>query len=162
MAFELINFQSSQIKTMAVEEILECNNTSSKFGLVLSREDVGELVEVRTESLKANGRVEFGGGVIETLIYEFCDSPYINKQNYTETLNELIEIFYYYKNETFDMVPDDILIQYMKKAFNGSCCGSLKLLSERELYKLTRKMCMNEDEDEEEESEESSKEDDYE
>ena len=161
MAFDLIDFQSSQIRTMAVEEILACNDTSSKFGLILSRKDVGELVETRTESLKLNGRVEFGGGVIETIIYEFCDSPYINKDNYTESLNELIEIFYYYKNETLDMVPDDVLIQYMKKAFNGSCRGSLKLLSDRELYKLTRKLRMS-DEEEENEDEEPPEEDDYE
>ncbi|WP_309446508.1 DUF6323 family protein [Desulfosporosinus nitroreducens] len=34
-----------------------------------------ELVETRTFSLKSNGRIEFGGGVIDKIIKEFCDSP---------------------------------------------------------------------------------------
>ena len=51
-----------------------------------------EIVETRTVSLKSNGRIEFGGGVVEKIIKEFCDSPYISMHNYVETLHELIEI----------------------------------------------------------------------
>ena len=57
-------------------------------------------------------------------------------RNYEKTLHELIEIFYYYKNETLDLMNDEDLIKYMKKAFNGVCKGSLELLSGRELYNL--------------------------
>ena len=153
MGFELINIQSSQISKMAVQEVLNCNDLSSKFGLVLTKKDATELVQTRTEALKSNGRIEFGGGVIEKIIYEFCDSPYINKQNYVSTLNELVEIFYYYKNETLDAISDDELISYMKKAFNGVCQGSLEILSERELYNLSRKIRLFDDEDEYSETE---------
>ncbi len=98
------------------------------------------LVETRSHALKENGRIEFGGGVIDKIINEFCNSPYLSMHNYEETLHELLEIFYYYKNETLDLIGDEKLIRYMKNAFDGACQGSLELLSGRELYKLARNL----------------------
>jgi len=51
-------------------------------------------------------------------------------------LNELIEIFYYFKNETLDQISDDELISLMKKYFDQSCQGSVELLQNRELVAL--------------------------
>jgi hypothetical protein len=99
--------------------------------------------------------------VIDKIILEFCDSPYLSKHNYIETIHELLEIFYYYKNETLDLVCDDDLIKHMKTAFDGVCQGSLDLLSERELDRLARNLrsgynydYYDDDFSEEEESEE--------
>lgn len=140
MAFELINFNSSLIQKHAVNEIVKCNEFTVNYGLVLTETQAMELVETRTYSLKENGRVEFGGGVIDKIIKEFCDSPYISMHNYGETLHELVEIFYFYKNETLDLISDDDLIKFMNKAFDGVCQGSLELLSARELAKMARNL----------------------
>jgi hypothetical protein len=61
-------------------------------------------------------------------------------QNYAETLHELIEMFYYYKNETLDLISDDDLIKFMHKAFDGICHGSLELLYGRELAKMAKNL----------------------
>lgn len=140
MAFELSLFSGALVEKQAVSEVLKCNDLTVKFGLVLTEVQALALVETRSFALKENGRIEFGGGVIDKIINEFCDSPYISINNYEDTLHELLEIFYYYKNETFDLVSDDDLIKYMKKAFDGICQGSLELLSGRELYKLVRNL----------------------
>jgi hypothetical protein len=140
MGFELVFFNSSIIEKQAVDRILECNEQTSMYGLVLTKDDAVSLVETRNHSLNANGRVEFGGGVINKVIQEFCDSPFLSMHNYVETLNELLEIFYYYKNETLDLISDDDLIQYMKNAFDGVCKGSLELLAGRELYRLAKNL----------------------
>lgn len=131
---------SSLIQKQAVDEIVKYNDFTLKFGLTLSRQDAGELVETRDLSLKSYGRIEFGGGVIHKIIKEFCDSPYISMHNYVETLHKLIEIFYFYKNETLDLISDDELIKFMKDSFDGKCQGSLGLLSGRELYKMARNL----------------------
>ncbi|MPM95937.1 hypothetical protein SDC9_143093 [bioreactor metagenome] len=102
--------------------------------------------------MKENGRIEFGGGVIDKLIYEFCDSPFISSVNYEQTLHDLIDIFYYYKNETIDLISDDELIKYMKKAYDGVCQGSLELLSGRELNRLARNLRFGELSDDSENS----------
>lgn len=42
--------------------IERANETSSKFGLTLSKQDILTLAERQREALAATGRVDFGGG----------------------------------------------------------------------------------------------------
>lgn len=136
MTYDLSTFSFALIEKQSTNEVLKCNQTTRQFGLVLTEKQALALVETRSHALKKNGRIEFGGGVIDKIIHSFCDSPYLSMCNYEDTLHELLEIFYYYKNETMDLISDDDLIHYMKKAFNGVCQGSFEILSERELSKL--------------------------
>ncbi|HCC36043.1 MAG TPA: hypothetical protein DEQ02_10635 [Ruminococcaceae bacterium] len=140
MNFELIPFASGLMQKHAVSEIVKCNDYTEQFGLSLTREQAVELVNTRSLSLRDNGRIEFGGGATQKIIKEFCDSPYLYTQNYAATLHELIETFYYYKNETLDLISDDDLIKFMKSAFDGVCQGSIDLLSNRELYRLAKNL----------------------
>ncbi|WP_010251076.1 DUF6323 family protein [Acetivibrio cellulolyticus] len=123
---------------LAVSEIIKCNEYTARFGLILSESEVKELVETRTEALSRNGRIEFGGGIIDKLIKEFCDSPFLYQANYAETMHDLIETFYYFKNESLDGISDDELISLMKKYFDQNCRGSVELLQNRELETLAR------------------------
>lgn len=136
MDFSLIMISNSLVDKQAVNEIVKCNEITAHYGLKLSEKQAGELVDTRTEALKSNGRIEFGGGIIDKLIIEFCDSPFISQSNYTDTLNDLIEIFYYFKNESEDEISDDELISLMKKYFDGNCQGCIELLENRELETL--------------------------
>jgi hypothetical protein len=148
LGFDLIPFISQNlIQRQAVNEIIKCNGLTVNYGLVLTNTQAMELVETRSFALSANGRIEFGGGIIDRMIKEFCDSPYISMHNYTETLHELVEMFYYCKNETLDLMSDDELIKYMKKAFDGVCQGSLDLLSGRELDKAAHNLRNGKDPD---------------
>ena len=140
MQFEIFNLPSTLVQKQAVMEIQRCNEFTQSFGLVLSPRDAVELVETRAYALKSNGRIEFGGGVVTKIIKEFCDSPYISMYNYAEILHELTEMFYYYKNETLDLISDDDLIRFMKDSFDGACQGSLELLSGRELANMARNL----------------------
>ena len=123
---------------LAITEIINCNEITLRYGLVLSQTDAKALVEIRSEALEHNGRIEFKGGIINKLIMEFCDSPFLSQYNYAETLGELIETFYYFKNETLDEMGDDELISLMKEYFDKNCQGSLELLQNRELEVLAR------------------------
>ena len=99
-----------------------------------------ELVETRLQELNSNGRIEFGGGIVEKIIKEFHDSPYLIMENYADYLHQLVEIFYFYKNETMDLIGDDELIRFMKDSFDGVCNGSLELLAGKELYRMARNL----------------------
>ena len=123
---------------LAIAEIVECNKITSRYGLILSQADALELVTTRSEALSNYGRIEFTGGIINKLILRFSDSPFLTKQNYVTTLNELIETFYYFKNETLDEISDDDLISCMKKFFDHRCQGSIELLQNRELEVIAR------------------------
>lgn len=140
MGFELGFLNQGLIQRQAIGEILKCNDSTARFGLELTERQAAQLVETRAFALKTAGRIEFGGGVIQKLIYAFCDSPYLMRQNYESTLHELVELFYFYKNETENRFSDDELIDFMKKAYDGPCAGSLELLAGRELYRLAENL----------------------
>lgn len=125
------------------EKLLACNEQTAPHGLTLTANQAEALTVTQEETLKVTGRVEFGCGVTERLIFAFCDSPYITQENYEATLHELIEMFYAFKNETADEVGDDALIDVMKEAFDGECCGSVELLSGTALpaFVKARKAC---------------------
>lgn len=123
-------------KQLEISNIKKCNEYTSKYGIALSDNQINNLLERRKETLNKTGRIEFREGIIDKLIREFCDSPYINQENYAKTLYELIEIFYEYKNETMDLITDDELIEFMKKAFDGIAEGDLEYLSGTVMYKM--------------------------
>lgn len=136
-------------KRYEIAELNKCNEYTIKFGLQLSEKQIISLIEKRFDSLKSMGRVEFGEGIIKKLIYEFCDSPYISQENYEDTICELQEIFYYFKNESMDMISDDELIEFMKNHFDNECQGSLEYLSGTSLEELCRNTRYDRDEDDE-------------
>jgi len=115
-------------KKQELANILTCNEKSSQFGLTLTEHDAQELMVCRNESLKRYQRAEFGTGILEKLIDTFCDSQYIHQSNYTETLEQLQDIFYEFKNEALDLLTDDELLTFMKEQFEGVCSGDLEYL----------------------------------
>lgn len=122
----------------AKKEIRACNDFIQKFGLVLDEKAIEHLVQGRRDALKGNGRVEFGGGILPKLIYAFCDSPFIEQENFEEVLLQLQEAFYYYKSESVDFYTDDELIEFMVAVFNGRAQGSIEYLVETSLDTLCR------------------------
>ena len=111
-----------------LQQILDTNQYTERFGLALSREDAELLNEERKKTLKKEGRVEFGQGVLPKIIQVFCDSCYITQDNYTDTLVRLQEIFFLYKNEMLDEITDDELLEFMKEQFENVCFGDLDYL----------------------------------
>jgi hypothetical protein len=138
MENKLMRTDGGALLLKEIGEIEKCNGLTEKFGLALSKEQIRNLMEKRREALKNTGRVEFGGGILKKLITEFCDSPYIDQESYEETLLELQDIFYYFKNESLDSIADDDLLRLMKKSFDGQCEGSLEYLRETSLEEMCR------------------------
>lgn len=130
-------FQESLLEKNLLNEILKCNEVTKEYGLKLNENDIKEIVKTRNIALERSGRIEFNGQIINKIIESFCDSPYISQYNYSETINELVEIFYNYKNETLDYIGDDELIEIMKEFFDDYCQGSLELLEGKVLYKIS-------------------------
>lgn len=129
--------QSMQKKQL-INDIKKVNEISIKYGLSLSDTQIENLINKRFESLKNTGRVEFGKGVLKEIIEAFCDSPYIMQDTYEDTLEELQDIFYFFKGEAMEQIADDELIEFMKIHFNGVCQGSIEYLSGTNLEELCR------------------------
>jgi len=145
MTFDLAKMNPAALmKQAAISDVLKMNAFSANFGLVLTPSQAEDLVETRFLALKDHGRIELGKGIAEKLIEEFCDSQYLNTDNYAEHLNELMEIFYYLKAESREihgadgLISDNEIIAEMKQAFETICQGSIELLAGREGMKIAR------------------------
>ncbi|MFD1413596.1 DUF6323 family protein [Oceanobacillus jeddahense] len=114
-----------------VMELVHLNEKTTEQGLVLTPNDAKTLIVARNKILRDYARVELSIGVLKEFIEIFSSSPYINQDNYVNTLNDLQEIFYYLRNETEDRIGDTKLIQQMSDYYNGSCGGSLELLKSK-------------------------------
>ena len=109
-------------------QVLKLNRDTEKYGLVLSEQDAMMILKERENSLREQRRIEFGEGIISKIIYEFCDSDFIDQNNYVDTVIHLQEIFYLYKNEMEDEITDDELLHFMKEQFEEICFGDLDYL----------------------------------
>ena len=109
-------------------KVLETNQRAEHYGLTLSEEEAGLILEERGRALKEQKRVEFGEGILPKIIDEFCDSAYLDQEHYVETLIRLQDIFYLYKNEMMDEITDDELLHFMKEQYEEICFGDLDYL----------------------------------
>lgn len=112
------------------QRIISCNALTASYGLQLSQQDTELLLQSRSQILSEQQRVEFSGGILPRLIECFCDSDYLRQDTYLQTLLELQELFYIYKNESLDLLTDDELLAFMKEQFNGVCYGSVEYLGD--------------------------------
>lgn len=111
-----------------VRQVLETNCYTQKYGLVLRKEDAALLAQERANVLRAERRVEFGQSIMPKIIYTFCDSSYVDQDNYCDSLARLQEIFYQYKNEMEDEITDDELLEFMREQFENVCYGDFGYL----------------------------------
>jgi len=143
--FTLIPLVLQKLQTQ--QEIEKCNDFTWQFGLCLSAQEIENLVERRFTALQDTGRIEFQQGILPQLIYKFADSPHLFQENYAETLGQLQEAFYYFKNESMDLLDDEEIITFMRKHFDTTCEGSVEYLQDMTLEQLCRKQRFGEQAD---------------
>ncbi|QTD40366.1 DUF6323 family protein [Sporosarcina sp. Te-1] len=124
----LINAIQLSPQSQTVKELLDLNEKTKEYGLVLTPGDVKSIITSRNKVLHDYARVELSNEVLKELIEVYAASPYMDQNHYVETLNDLQEIFYYLRNETEDKISDVKLIDQIIEYFNGPCAGSVVLV----------------------------------
>lgn len=110
-------------------KVLKHNEISERFGIILTPNEALNLINSQNSSLEKHGRINFSDGIVHKLHFSFCDSSYVHPSSYFSTLDELVDIFYYFKSESLDVFSDDELISLMRNLFeNGH--GSLTYLQD--------------------------------
>lgn len=124
----LLNALSAVCQEKEMALLAGCSRKTEVFGLTLTEDEAKELIQCRNDSLKKHRRVEFGQGILDKLMYAFCDSDFISPDTWLDTLKQLQDIFYDFKNQTGDQVTDEELITFMKEQFDGVCMGDMEYL----------------------------------
>lgn len=126
-----------QLETVRVLEV--CNRKTASLGLRLTEEEMTALAEGREQALADTGRVEFGQEILPALAEALCDSPYLHPSDWAETLLEAQLLFYHWKEEAGDLVPDRVLLAFLRKAFDYAR-GGMAYLEGFSLKELQRNM----------------------
>lgn len=108
------------VQTAALAHI---NEISRRFGLSLAPEECAGLIRRRAEVLRETERIEFGEGVLPKLALALCDSPYVERETWEQTLGEMLSLFYHFKGACRERLGDDELIAAMTALFNGFAGG---------------------------------------
>ena len=122
-----------------IDALRNSNALSERYGMSLTEGQMQALADGCAAALADTGRIEFGAGVLPKLIEALCDSPYVDRVSYCDTLLAMQELFYYFKSESSDAFADDELVEALERAFNGPAQGATEYvagLSPEELYRL--------------------------
>ena len=114
-------------------------NILARYAQALTQGEMKRLCAARKKAAENAGRVEFSGGIIDQLAEAFCDSCYVDAVNFCDTLEALLEAFYYYKSDMEDALTDEELIAAMRLMFDR-CEGTLELVTGRELECMARRI----------------------
>lgn len=131
------NFALSTIEE-TVQRLLALNEKTLAFGLIITPEIAYALVASKSIALKNHHRFEVDDRLLDKIVLCFADSPYLMQHDFADTIAELLDIFMSFKAECFEGIQDLALLEYMKKAYDGPCGGSLDLLANLSLAKLAR------------------------
>ena len=119
--------------------LLEINSTTQKYGLFLTEAIAREIAAARGKSLSDNGRIDFSPDPIVRLIKAFSESRYITQEDFSWVISEVIELFYFLRNEVEDVLSDDDMISEMLVVFTETCAGSIEIMQSKGVEKIVRK-----------------------
>lgn len=72
--------------------LLRGNAVTERFGLTLTPEQCGRLLERRASALRETERIELGEGILPKLAVALCDSPCVGPENWEEALAERLAL----------------------------------------------------------------------
>ena len=127
------------VERKLLDNLLEAATTAQKHGLILTEAIAKDIVAAREQTLKDNDRVDFSSDTITRLVKAFSQSYYITQETFSETICEIIELFYFLKNEINDVLSDDDMIYEMLDVFNNHCQGAMELMQNKGVEKIIRK-----------------------
>lgn len=107
--------------------IQKTNLVTKEKGLILTHKEIEELIINKNEALDNLSRIEVTP-IIDKIIYEFYDSPYIDNDNYFETINSFVEIFYIYEDKFGNKLSIEEIIKYLRDTFDNKVNGVVELL----------------------------------
>lgn len=121
--YDLINIKNNENTLIELQTLNEITN---KKNLSLTTKEITELIDYKNITLTELGRIEVTN-ILSDLIIEFYDSPYIDQENYLNTLEELTKIFYVYQSTFNFKLTDEEVIKYLKENYD-KYAGSFEIL----------------------------------
>ncbi len=102
-----------------------------KYQNYLSKKELRELLAANQQYLNDYGRMEINQHSFDRILEEFCELPDFSKDD----LEELLELFYYLRNDLSENISDEQILDLMKRTYVDKCFGSMEILR-AEMFEL--------------------------
>lgn len=124
------------MKAQEKSQLMLCNDYTEVYGLQLSEDQVTELVEYQSDALLRHKRFEFAGGILEQLVRGICTSSWVHQDNYLETLEELLDVFYEFRNLRGPEVGDQEILDLIVERFEDFSQGVSEYIGEDDYFRM--------------------------
>lgn len=121
-----------------VIDLLKCNDDLINHGILLNQDQALMLVKRNNQVLMDYKRIEIDNIFLTKIVTSFGNSLYIDKKYFANTIADIIDLFYYLKNDNED-IDDETIINFLFESFDGVCKGSIDLLI-KEVYKYKEEL----------------------
>ena len=121
MENNILKLLKNDLQEYSSKKIMNLIEDSINYGLRLTEEDVEEIMKSMDEALKRTGRIETSTNSLEKIIKFLYSSPYTDKDNYVEVIDDMVEIFYFFKSQVLDLMSDDEVIEILDEVYNDKC-----------------------------------------
>lgn len=134
----LVLFQNQQLVSaqnkFIAGQLISLNDEIAEHGITLSEADCKDIAEFRHDALVECERVEVGLGAAGRIIREFANSGYVDKYNFRQVVEDLLECFYTLKNETEEKANDDLVMEFLHYLFEEVVGGDTSKLYEAQAF----------------------------
>lgn len=127
---DLINYSNMVSNKDLYLSISEANKVTKSYDLILSNQEILDIINIKNKTLSENSLFEFENNVIVLFMEKFCKSSYIDKDEWSYLLSELIVIFYNVRKSISNKISDEAIVNKMFNIFNNQARGSFILLKD--------------------------------
>lgn len=110
--------------------ISKVNKLTKSYDLVLSNQEISDIINIKDKTLWENDLFEFENKVIVLFMKKFSESSYVDKYEWSYLLSKLIIIFYNVRKNVSNKISDETIVNKMFNIFNNHARWSVILLKD--------------------------------
>ncbi len=112
----------------SLQEFLRINATLADRGMSLTQHEIRDVLTARQRSLAENARLQWSIDMTEKILVRASESPYVERDRLTETVNDWNEVILALLNRMTDFVEDDEVLRAVSDYYDHYCAGDIELL----------------------------------
>lgn len=129
----------------SLQKFLRVNATLADRGMSLTQHEIRDVLTARQRSLAENARLQWSIDLTEKILVSASESPYVERDRLTETVNDWNEVILALLNRMSDFVEDDEVLKAVSDYYNHFCAGDIELLRGRATERILTNFTKNRD-----------------
>ena len=133
------------ITEASLQEFLQINASLADRGMSLTQHEIREVLTARQRSLAEHARLQWSIDLTEKILVRASESPYVERDHLTETVNNWTEVILALFNQMSDFVEDEEILKAVGDYYDHYCAGDIELLRGKATDRITTNFMKNRD-----------------